>query len=230
LGATDFQTLFYGILPSIKDNFGWTDGVNKLYTTLSNDFLYKDPTKNNIFLDNHDITRIATELGGDVNKIKMGLAWLLTCRGIPQIYYGTEVMMKGDKGINDGMVRKDFPGGWTGDAKNAFTQQGLTDDEKDLQNFTQKLANYRKKSSAITTGKLMQYVPNDGLYVYFRYDNNQSVMCVMNTSEKEQTVDFINYEERTKGFIKAKEIITDTQYNSKFTIPAKRMWVLELVK
>jgi glycosidase len=230
LGATDFQTLFYGILPSIKDNFGWTDGVNKLYTTLSNDFLYKDPTKNNIFLDNHDLTRIATEFGGDVNKIKMGLSWLLTCRGIPQIYYGTEVMMKGDKGINDGMVRKDFPGGWTGDAKNAFTQQGLTDDEKDLQNFTQKLANYRKKSSAITTGKLMQYVPNDGLYVYFRYDNNQSVMCVMNTSEKEQTVDFINYEERTKGFIKAKEIITDTQYNSKFTIPAKRMWVLELVK
>jgi glycosidase len=128
------------------------------------------------------------------------------------------------------MVRKDFPGGWTGDAKNAFTQQGLTDDEKDLQNFTQKLANYRKKSSAITTGKLMQYVPNDGLYVYFRYDNNQSVMCVMNTSEKEQIVDFINYEERTKGFIKAKEIITDTQYNSKFTIPAKRMWVLELGK
>ncbi len=228
LGATDFQTLFYGILPSVKDNFGWTDGVNKLYTTLSNDFLYKDPSKNNIFLDNHDLTRIATEFGGDINKIKMGLSWLLTCRGIPQIYYGTEVMMKGDKGINDGMVRKDFPGGWMGDAKNAFTQQGLTEDEKDLQNFTRKLANYRKKSSAITTGKLMQYVPYDGLYVYFRYDNNQTVMCVMNTSEKEQTVDFMNYQERTKGFTKAKEIISDTQYNSKFTIPAKRMWVLEL--
>ncbi len=230
LGATDFQTLFYGILPSVKDNFAWTDGVNKLFTTLSNDFLYKDPTKNNIFLDNHDLTRIATEFGGDINKIKMGLSWLLTCRGIPQIYYGTEVMMKGDKGINDGMVRKDFPGGWTGDTKNAFTQQGLTEDEKDLQNFTRKLANYRKKSSAITTGKLMQYVPYDGLYVYFRYDNNQTVMCVMNTSEKEQTVDFMNYQERTKGFTKAKEIISDTQYNSKFTIPAKRMWVLELEK
>ncbi len=228
IGATDFQTLFNGILPTLKDKFGWNDGVSKLYTTLSNDFLYKDASNNCIFLDNHDLTRIATEVGGDVNKVKMGLGWLLTSRGIPEIYYGTEVLMKGDKGINDGWVRLDFPGGWNGDAKNAFTQQGLSAEEKDLQRYTKTLANFRKKSSAIKTGKLMQYVPDDGLYVYFRYDDKQTVMCIMNTAEKEKEVDFNNYNERTKGFTKAIDVINGSSYLNKFSLPAKQMLVLEL--
>lgn len=229
LGVTDFQTLFYGILPSIKDKFGWTDGVNKLYTTLSNDFLYKDASMNCIFLDNHDLTRIATELGNDVNKVKMGIAWLLTSRGIPQLYYGTEVFMKGDKGKNDGWVRLDFPGGWKGDKKNAFTQEGLTDEEKSLQDYTRTLANFRKKSSAIKTGKLMQYVPQDGVYVYFRYDDKQTVMCVMNTDDKERVIDFANYLERTNGFAGATDL-NGKVYGNQFPVPAKQMLVLELTK
>ena len=226
-GVTDFQTLFYGIFPAVKEKFGWTEGVNKLYSTLSNDFLYKDANRNCIFLDNHDLTRIYTEFGEDAEKVKMGLAWLLTTRGIPQIYYGTEVLMKGEKNP-DGYLRLDFPGGWEGDAKNAFTGQGLTEQEKSMQEYVKTLANFRKNSSAITKGKLMQYVPDDGLYVYFRYDANQTVMCVMNTSEKDKTVDFAKFAERTNGFNKAKNIVTGASLSSGFQIPAKRMWVLEL--
>jgi glycosidase len=226
-GVTDFQTLFYGIFPAVKEKFGWTEGVNKLYSTLSNDFLYKDANRNCIFLDNHDLTRIYTEFGEDAEKVKMGLAWLLTTRGIPQIYYGTEVLMKGEKNP-DGYLRLDFPGGWEGDAKNAFTGQGLSEQEKSMQEYVKTLANFRKNSSAITKGKLMQYVPDDGLYVYFRYDANQTVMCVMNTSEKDKTVDFAKFAERTNGFNKAKNIVTGASLSSGFQIPAKRMWVLEL--
>ncbi len=227
-GVTDFQTLFYGILPALNQPFGWTEGVNKLYTTLSNDFLYKDPSLNCIFLDNHDLNRFFSEVKEDVGKMKMGLAWLLTSRGIPQMYYGTEVLMKGEKNPNDGWVRLDFPGGWKGDQKSAFSGAGLTADELAVQQYTAKLANFRKQSSAITTGKMMQYLPVDGLYVYFRYDAKQTVMCVMNTADKEMKVDFAKYAERTKGFSSAKDVVTGNTLGSSFSIPAKQMWVLEL--
>src|SRR5690349_3863582 len=93
-GATDFQLNMYGIIPALTQNFGWTEGVNRLYLTATNDFVYKDPTKNVIFLDNHDLSRFLSIVGEDVDKLKIGLAWLLTFRGIPQLYYGTEVLMK----------------------------------------------------------------------------------------------------------------------------------------
>jgi hypothetical protein len=132
----------------------------------------------------------------------------------------------------DGWVRLDFPGGWNGDKKSAFTKQGLTDDEKDVLSYTSVLANYRKNSSAIKTGRMMQYVPQDGLYVYFRYDGRQTIMCVMNTDGKAREIDFTKYAERTKGFSSAKNITANTVYftKDKMTIPAKRMWVLELQK
>lgn len=230
MGVTDFQTLFYGILPAVKEKFGWTDGVNKLYTTLSFDYLYKDATLNCNFLDNHDLTRIATELGGDIAKLKMSMAWLLTTRGIPQIYYGTEVIMKGDKGINDGWVRLDFPGGWVGDAKNAFTKAGLSNEEKDFQNYTKLLANFRKKSSAIGTGKMMQFVPEDGVYVYFRYDAKQTVMCIMNTNEQEKEVATNRFVERMNGFKKGTDVASGTQFTSlqSIKVAAKQILILEL--
>ncbi len=226
-GVTDFQTNLYGINPALTQSFGWTEGVNKLYNTLSNDFLYTDPMRNVIFLDNHDMTRFFSQVNEDVAKQKMGIAWLLTCRGIPQMYYGTEVLMKGISNP-DGWVRLDFPGGWQGDQKNAFTRQGLNADEIMIQEYTRKLANFRKKSSALTTGKLMHYVPVDGLYVYFRYDSKQTILCVMNTSEKEKPIAFKNYQERTNGFSKAKDVITGEIHDNEFTIPAKTLWVLEL--
>jgi glycosidase len=226
-GGQDFQTLFYGILPALNEPFGWTDGVTKLYTTLSNDFLYKDASRNVLFLDNHDMTRILSSLGENVPKLKVALAWLFTCRGIPQLYYGTEVMMKGIANP-DGWVRLDFPGGWEGDKKNAFTGEGLTTEEKAIQAYTKSLGNYRKQSTALQTGKMMQFIPNNGLYVYFRYDAKSTVMCVMNTDKQSRTVDMNDFSERTKGFNGGKDIITNQQINTKFEIPPMSMQVIEL--
>ncbi len=227
-GATDFQTLFTGILPALKEKFGWNEGVNKLYSTLSNDFLYTNPYRNCIFLDNHDLNRIASELGGDVAKLKMAIGWLLTCRGIPQMYYGTEVMMKGEKNPNDGYVRLDFPGGWSGDAKNAFTLQGLSDSEKELLKYTQKLGKYRQQTTALHNGKLMQYLPEDGLYVYFRYDKQKTVMCIMNTGDETKELDLAKYAERTKGFTTSVDVFTGKEIGNQFKISGKQMLILEL--
>ncbi len=229
-GVTDFQTNMHGILPALTENFDWTAGVNKLYTTLAFDYMYKNPMNHVIFLDNHDKTRVHTYMKNDVAKTKMAFAWLLTSRGIPQMYYGGEVLMTGDTHPHDGYVRLDFPGGWEGDTKNAFTGAGLTADEKDMQQYVRTLANYRKRSSAIKSGKMMQYVPDDGLYVYFRYDNNSTVMCVMNTSDKEKVIDLTKYAERTNGFTSAMNIVDGTILNSGFKIPGKKLWVLELKK
>ncbi|HEY9362342.1 MAG TPA: glycoside hydrolase family 13 protein [Chitinophagaceae bacterium] len=230
-GVTDFQTNLYGILPALKEPFGWTEGVSKLYTTLAQDFVYKDAMKNVIFLDNHDKTRFFSEVGEDFQKYKMGIAWLLTSRGIPQLYYGTEVLMKGVSNP-DGWVRLDFPGGWAGDAQNKFEASGRTQQENEAFDYVRKLANFRKQSSAIKAGKLMQYVPEDGVYVYFRYDENQTVMCIMNTSENEKEIETNRFAERLNGFTQTKDIITNTTnvINDKIKCPAKTMLIFELVR
>lgn len=228
-GLVDFQTLLYGIQPALNQPFGWTEGVNKLYTTLSNDLVYKDPMRNVIFLDNHDMTRFFSTVNEDVAKQKMGLGWLFTCRGIPQLYYGTEVLMKGVANP-DGWVRLDFPGGWKGDTKNAFTGEGLTETEKEVQQYTRTLANFRKGSSALKSGKFMQYLPVEGLYVYFRYDVGQTIMCIMNTSDTEKKIEMSDYAERTTGFSKGSDVVTGAVLTGSFTIPAKKITILELLK
>lgn len=228
-GLVDFQTLLYGIQPALNQPFGWTEGVNKLYTTLSNDLVYKDPMRNVIFLDNHDMTRFFSTVNEDVAKQKMGLGWLFTCRGIPQLYYGTEVLMKGVANP-DGWVRLDFPGGWKGDTKNAFTGEGLTETEKEVQQYTRTLANFRKGSSALKTGKFMQYLPVEGLYVYFRYDVGQTIMCIMNTSDTEKKIEMSDYAERTTGFSKGSDVVTGAVLTGSFIIPAKKITILELLK
>lgn len=227
-GTIDFQTLFRGIKPALTEP---VTGVNQLYQTLSNDFLYADPSTNVIFLDNHDMSRFFSVIGEDVKKQEIAIQWLLTERGIPQLYYGTEVLMKGISNP-DGWVRLDFPGGWEGDKKNAFTGEGLNDDEKGVQDLTKRLGNFRKNSSALKTGKLMHYIPEDGLYVYFRYDDRQTIMCVMNTSKNEKEVDFSKYSERTDGFRTATNVNTGTSLNTgeKLRINGDEMWVLEMMK
>ena len=228
-GSVDFQCLYYGIIPAMTQPFGWTEGVNKLYNTLSNDWLNQDATRNVLLLDNHDEPRFFSVVGEDVEKQKIGFQWLLTCRGIPQMYYGSEVLLKGFTNP-DGKVRSDFPGGWPSDKKNAFTGQGLTADEKAVQQLVMQLGTFRKNSSALKTGKYMHYVPDNGLYVYFRYDDKQTIMCVMNTDTKERTLDFGKYPERTEGFSKAENVLSKDAFTTaqKYTIPPMRMWVLEL--
>ncbi|HEV8082765.1 MAG TPA: alpha-amylase family glycosyl hydrolase [Chitinophagaceae bacterium] len=228
--TTDFQVL-WGITDAMTKDFGWTDGVNVLYTTLAQDFVYKNPMREVIFLDNHDMARFFSVVGEDVVKYESALAWLLTCRGIPQIYYGDEIGLTGFTYPNDGHVRQDFPGGWIVDSLNKFTIAGRSAQEERIWRYIAKLANFRKTSSAITTGKLMQYVPQDGVYVYFRYDNNQTVMVAMNTSKEQKMISPGNYLERTDGFSKMKNVITgDVTGLKDFYLDAKGSAVYELMK
>jgi glycosidase len=187
---------------------------------------------NVIFLDNHDANRIFSEVGGDIDKQKMGLAWLLTERGVPQIYYGTEIAMAGakDHDHGDGLLRGDFFGGWKEDKNNKFTGEGRTEKENDLFNYTRKLANFRKTSSAIKYGKMTQFVPDNEVYTYFRYDGKQTVMVVMNTATKEKTIHPIKFIERTTGFSKANDVVTGDSRDLKadWKMPGKTAWVFEL--
>jgi len=231
IGVTDFQALFYGITPALTQNFGWTDGVNKLYETLSNDFLYQDPSNNVVFLDNHDMTRFLSTVNEDVDKLKMGIGWLLTTRGIPEMYYGTEILLKGVSDP-DGKVRQYFPGGWKEDPKNKFTAQGRTDKENEVFNWTRTITNFRKNSSAIKTGSLTQYYPEDWVYTYFRYDDKQTVMVVMNTSNEEKRINPKKFSERTNGFTTAKNIINGAinDLSADWKVPGKSIWIMELQK
>ncbi len=228
--TTDFQLLFYGIQAALTQNFGWTEGVNKLYTTTAQDFVYKDPMRQVIFLDNHDLPRFYSVLNEDTAKYKMAFAWLLTFRGIPQMYYGNEILMAGVTSPSDGYVRKDFQGGWPGDAADKFTAAGRTEKENSLFNYIKKMANFRKNSSAIKTGKLMQYVPEDGVYVYFRYDKQQTIMCIMNQGPDTKEIDLGRFDERTRGFSGGRDIISGSvqPLTGKVKIPGMSMQVLEL--
>jgi glycosidase len=228
-GVLDFQCNFDGIVPALKDTSEWGGGVNQLYGVLSEDFLYQDASANVIFLDNHDMSRIFSQTGEDPAAQRIGLEWLLTERGIPQLYYGTEVLMKGIDNP-DGWVRLDFPGGWSGDKKNAFTGAGLSADEQAIQQLVKTLGQYRLRSSALRTGKMMQYVPKRSLYVYFRYDSKQTVLCAMNTGNMPVELDFARYRERTSGFSQGVDVLTGTRHplNQPVSLPGRTMWVLEL--
>lgn len=230
-GVTDFQLNLYGIVPALTQANGWTEGVNRLHLTTSNDFVYRDATKNVIFLDNHDMSRFFSIVGEDIAKMKMGLAWLLTFRGIPQLYYGTEVLLKNFSNP-DGLVRQDFPGGWKGDSSNKFTAAGRTVREDSVFNYFRALANFRKSSSALTTGKLMQYVPEDGVYVYFRYDAKQTIACFMNANDEPKTIGTARFVERLKAFKGMRDVISgvSTTIGDSLKIPARTLQVLELTK
>ncbi|HUR10440.1 MAG TPA: alpha-amylase family glycosyl hydrolase [Flavitalea sp.] len=226
--TTDFQMNLYGIVPALTQPFGWTEGVNRLYLTATNDFVYKDPMKNVIFLDNHDLSRFYSVVGQDKQKLKMGLSWLLTYRGVPQLYYGTEIGMK-NYANPDGLVRLDFPGGWLGDPYNKFFSAGRNEEENEIFNYTRSLAHFRNSSSAIKSGKMMQFVPEDGVYVYFRYDAKQTVMCIMNMNTNEAEIKRMRYEERLKNFTSGVDIISNQMIPlNLIRIPGKTLLVLEL--
>lgn len=230
-GVTDFQLNLYGILPALTQATGWTDGVNRLYLTATNDFVYRDPMKNVIFLDNHDVSRFYSMVGEDMQKLKMGIAWLLTFRGIPQLYYGTEILMK-NYANPDGLVRLDFVGGWEGDVPNRFTSAGRSTQENEIFNYTRTLARFRKSSPALKTGRLMQYVPQESLYVYFRYLKEQTVMCLMNTGDGMVKVDLSRFLERIAGFTKARDVVSGSSslLQNTLDVSGKTLMVLELLK
>lgn len=208
-GVTDFP-MASAMLDAVNQPFGWTEGVNRLYMTLAQDVLYKDPMRNCIFLDNHDMNRMFSMVGTNENRYRMAMGLLLTMRGIPQMYYGTEILMKNFKDPTDAEVRKDFPGGWNGDILNKFSAAGRTAEENSAFDFVRKLAQFRKKSSALGSGKFMHYIPSDGLYVYFRYDKGQTIMCVLNSNNEKASVSMDRFSQNIKGFTSGKEVITGT--------------------
>ena len=228
-GVTDFQ-MYYAINETLTKDAGWTEGINKLYYTLQADWMYQDPMRNVLFLDNHDLSRYYSVIGEDFQKYKMGLAWLLTCRGIPQLYYGTEVLMKNFSNP-DGKVREDFPGGWPGDKKNLFVAAGRNAQEQEAFRYVSTLATYRRAHPVLHSGKLMQFIPDAGVYTYFRYnDQGEAVMVMMNSNKEEKTVETARFAERMQGVTSGVEVTSGTAIADLKTlkIPGRTAWVVEL--
>ena len=190
----------------------WDSPWTAAYEMLGNDFLYADPGNLVIFPDNHDMSRIYTQLGEDYDLYKMAMVYYLTMRGIPTLYYGTEVLMSHPGTESHGAIRGEFPGGWSDSVKNAFTGEGLTDDEHNAQQFVRKLLNWRKQSDVIHTGQLMQFAPIKNVYVYFRYDDTDTVMVILNQGVEATTLALSRFAERIGHADSASDVITGRQF------------------
>jgi glycosidase len=229
-GVIDFQWEG-GALAGLNEPFGWSGGMLRLYNILVQDLLYKDPRRNQILLDNHDQDRFYSVVGEDFNKFKAGIVLLLTQRGIPQLYYGTEILMKNFKKPSDAEVRKDFPGGWKEDSVNKFLSSGKTVQENEAFEWIKTLALFRQKSSAISTGNTMQYVPKNGVYTYFRYDSKQTVMVAINSDSLPRNLAVSRFSERTGGFTRFRNVMTgDILPIGDLKLNEQEAIVLELLK
>lgn len=211
-GLTDFQ-LHYAVNEAMNQGQSWTGGIAKVYYTLAKDYVYDHPEKMVTFLDNHDLARFNGVVGKGFNKFKMGIGMLMTMRGIPSLYYGTEVLMSETDG--HGKIREDFAGGWAADSLNKFSVEGRTELENEAFDYIKKLAELRQKNEALHSGKTTQYVPVDGLYVYFRYTDDQVFMVVVNTSDKEVSTKAAKYDQ----FLKGKTSLTDALSNDENDVP-----------
>jgi glycosidase len=216
-----------------EDNASWDNGMIKAYNNFANDYLY--PNSNNIlvFAENHDTQRINEIFKGDLKKYKLALTLISTVRGIPQLYYGSEIGMQGNKNNGDGAIRRDFPGGWATDKNNAFTKEGRTEKQQDYFNFTSKLLNWRKTSEVVHTGKTTHYIPENNVYVYFRYNETKSVMVVINNNPKEQTIDLNRFSENLKNYTLGTDILTNSELDlskANLIIKGKTSLVIELKK
>jgi len=230
-GALDF-VLYNAFNDALNQKYDWDSGVNRIHQVLAQDDVYVDPNKLVTFLENHDTDRYLSVIGDDYDKYKMGVTWLLTTRGIPHWYYGTEILMNGTKNPSDAEVRKDFPGGFPGDRNNKFETAGRTDKENAAFQFVRKLATYRRDNPVLHTGKLMQFLPQESTYVYFRYDGSKTVMVATNTGDKEIGLDTGRFSERMTGFTSARDVLTDARLTDLklIKLPAKTAMVLELVR
>ena len=175
----------------------WGGGLYKLYDYQTQDLVYANPMNLLTFLDNHDTSRFAQtdEMAKNLKRYKQAMVFLLTTRGIPQIYYGTEILMTGDKGKGDGDLRKDFPGGWQGDTRNCFAKNGRTALENEAFEFTRQLLNWRKGNQVIGKGSLKHYSIQNGVYVYQREFNGKSVVIIMNGTDDSKELDLAPYQE-----------------------------------
>ena len=197
---------------SMHNAFKEDGELKKVYECLSKDFLYYQPELNMTFLDNHDMDRFYYTIGEDLGRFKMATTLLLTTRGVPQLYYGTEILMK--KYGSHGLLREDFPGGWEGDERDAFTSVGRTKEENEAFDHLKKILNWRKTSDAIQNGKLKHFAPYSyelqikNVYVYARYTDDETVLVILNNNKKPHSLDMTRFTEVTQGFNSAKDIIS----------------------
>ncbi|MGZ9674820.1 glycoside hydrolase family 13 protein [Flavobacterium sp. GNP001] len=213
-----------------EDDAGWDKGLMRFYDNFANDFLYPNPNNILIFAENHDTNRINETYKNDLRKYKMAMSILATVRGIPQIYYGSEIGMAGNKDRGDAAIRQDFPGGWEGDTNNAFTDAGRTVEQKQYFDFTSKLFNWRKTQTAVHTGKMTHYIPENNIYVYFRYNADDAVMVIMNNSNDKKTVATDRFKENIKNFKSGKEVISEQTFDitKEVTLEPKSVFILDL--
>ena len=213
-----------------EDNANWSDGMIKVYDNFVNDFLYANPNNIMTFVENHDTNRFNQNYKNDLKKYKMAMALIATVRGIPQLYYGSEIGMNGDKGKGDAAIRQDFPGGWNGDSNNAFLLSGRTKEQAQFFDFTSKLFQWRKTNEAVHFGKMTHYIPENNVYVYFRYTENKIVMMVINNNTKTQTFKTNRFQESIKNCTTGTDILSGKvlDLNSEITLEGKSVLILEL--
>jgi glycosidase len=210
---------------------GWNEqGMSRLYNVLAKDYLFANINNLLIFAENHDTQRYNNTIKGDLDKYRMALSFLMTTRGIPEIYYGSEIGMTGDKGKGDGDIRRDFPGGWAGDTLNAFRASERTAFQKGYFDFTSKLLNWRKGKSVIHNGKLLQYVPQNDIYVYFRYNEKETIMVILNNNDTEQTLSTERFAQGIQNHSQGTDVMTGTTYTltPSILLPKKSALILEL--
>lgn len=213
-----------------EDEQGWDKGMLRAYENFANDFLYPDINNMFVFAGNHDTNRINEIYGSDIKVYKMILTLIATVRGIPQVYYGDEIGMVGNKDLKgDGDIRRDFPGGWNDDRLNAFTAEGRTAEQSEFFDFSKKIFNWRKNKPVIHTGKTMQFVPENNVYVYFRYNDSDKVMVVINNNPEAQTLDLKRFKEILKTTVSGTDIISEQKISleSALTIDGKTAMIIE---
>ena len=195
-----------------EETDAWWNGFNRIYNSLCYDYLYKDPSHVMAFIENHDTDRFLGETQ-DTLALKQALALLLTVNRIPQLYYGTEVLMNGTKQVTDGNVRKDFPGGFPGDTRSCFTTEGRTKAENDMFRWTARLLHWRQGNEVITKGKQTQFIPQNGVYIVARSYNGKNVMTVINGTSKAATMKAERYAEIIGDAQEATNILTGHKIN-----------------
>jgi glycosidase len=213
-----------------EDEGTWDTGMVKVYDNFSNDFLYPNPDNILVFAENHDTNRINEIYKNDFKKYQMTMALIATVRGIPQLYYGSEIGMSGDKDKGDADIRQDFPGGWGSDENNAFIKEGRTQGQNEYFDFTSKLFNWRKTNEAVHFGKMTHYIPENNVYVYFRYTDKKTVMVVINNSKTTQTFKTARFQENVQASKMGKDVLTGNSYDlsSKISLEGKTALILEL--
>lgn len=208
----------------------WESGWTPLYEALANDFLYPDPQALVLFAENHDTTRLLAHVDGDLGLWKLGMAYIATMRGIPQFYYGSEVLLRGPSERRDGELRADMPGGWAGDAASAFSGEGLEARQREAQEFVRRLFNWRKGATPVHAGSLVHYAPVDDVYVYVRAHAGRRVLVALNRGPAEARLDLARFADSLAGARSGTDVLDGRRVplDATLAVPARSPLILEL--